>query len=103
MDILIASDLVYHAARKTFDTAIVVTEDGIYSSTLENVKDLGCHVEIATFQDNQNRELIRVADIRIPLDSVLNQYSSKIFPPDLDDNLGNTVERVGRVQKSFTK
>ena len=103
MDVLFASDLVYHAAKKTFDTAIVVTEDGMYSSALENVKDFGRHVEIATFRDNQNRELVKAADLRIPLDSVLDKYSSKIFPPEVDDNPGNKAERVGRVQKSFKK
>lgn len=31
VDVLLASDLVYYAARKIFDTAIVVTEDGDFS------------------------------------------------------------------------
>jgi uncharacterized LabA/DUF88 family protein len=103
MDVLFASDLVYYAARKAFDTAIVVTEDAVYASVLEEVKELGQHVEIATFQDSQNRELIRIADLRIPLDSVIDKYSSKIFPPDVDDNRGGTADRVGKVQKSFMK
>jgi hypothetical protein len=95
--------MVYYAARKAFDTAIVVTEDGDFFPVLELVKELGRHVEIATFQDSQNRELMRVADLRIPLDTVLSQYPSKIFPPDFDDNRGSTADRVGRVQKSFMK
>ena len=103
MDVLFAADLVYYAARKTFDTAIVVTEDGDYTPALEWVKELGKHVEIATFQDSQNRDLIRVADLRISLDSVIDKYSSKIFPADFDDNRGSTTDRVGRVQKSFMK
>jgi uncharacterized LabA/DUF88 family protein len=103
MDVLLASDLVYYAGRKAFDTAIVVTEDNDYFPALERVKELGCHVEIATFNDNQSRELIRVADLRITLDSVLDRYSAKIFPAGTDDNFGNQVEKVGRAQKSFLK
>lgn len=95
--------MVYYAARKAFDTAIVVTEDGVYASVLDEVKELGRHVEIATFQDNQSRELIQVADLRIPLDTVMNQFSSKIFPPDVADNRGGSAERVGKVLKSFMK
>ena len=103
MDVLIASDLVYYAARKAFDTAIVVTEDADYSPVLEKVKELGRHVEIATFQDSQSRELIRLADLRIPLDSVLDKFSSNIFPPDMDDKRETTPVRIDRVQKSFLK
>ena len=100
MDVLIASDLVYYAARKAFDTAIVVTEDAVYASVLEEVKELGKHVEIATFQDSQSRELIRVADLRISLDTVLDKFSSKIFPPDMDDNRGGPGDRGGRVKSN---
>jgi uncharacterized LabA/DUF88 family protein len=103
VDVLFASDLVYYAARKTFDTAIVVTEDGDYSPALDRVKELGPRVEIATFNDSQSRELIRAADVRISLDEVLDKYPSKIFPPDTDDNRGNAADRVGRVSKSFMK
>jgi uncharacterized LabA/DUF88 family protein len=103
MDVLIASDMVYYAARKAFDTAIVVTEDAVYSSVLEEVKELGRHIEIATFQDSQSRELIRASDLRIPLDTVLDQFSTKIFPSDVEDNRGGTADRVGKVLKSFMK
>lgn len=103
VDVLFASDLVYYAARDAFDTAIVVTEDGDYSSALEWVKELGRHVELAAFNDSQPRELIRVADLRIPLDSVLDKYSSKIFPPEAEDNRGNLVGRAGSGKSSFLK
>jgi len=103
MDVLIASDMVYYAARKAFDTAIVVTEDAVYASVLEEVKELGRHIEIATFQDSQSRDLIRASDLRIPLDTVLDQFSTKIFPSDVEDNRGGTADRVGKVLKSFMK
>ncbi len=103
MDVLFASDMAYYAARKAFDTAIVVTEDAVYASVLEEVKELGRHIEIATFKDSQSRELIRASDLRIPLDTVLDQFSTKIFPSDTDDNRGGTADRVGRVLKSFMK
>lgn len=103
MDILMASDLAYYAARKAFDTAIVVTENGDFFPALEKVKELGAHVEIATFNDSQNRELMRVADLRMSLDSVLEKYSVKIFPPDMDESRGNIAEKIGRTQKLFLK
>ena len=103
VDILMASEMVYYAARGLYDTAVVVTEDGDYSASLDRVKELGKHVEIAAFQDGQTKELIRTADVRIPLDAVLNQYAGKIFPPDPDDSRGNMSERMGSVQSSFSK
>ncbi len=101
VDVLMASDLVYYAARNAFDTAIVVTEDGDYYPALEKVKELGRHIELGAFNDSQNRELTRVADLRIPLDSVLDKYSSKIFPPDAEDNRGNLSGYSETVKKTF--
>ena len=91
VDVLMAADLVYYAARTAFDTAIVVTEDGDFCPPLENVKSLGRHVEIATFLDSQSRDLIRVADLYVPLDTVVDKYASKIFPSDSGENRGNTA------------
>lgn len=104
VDVLLASDMVYYAARKAFDTAIVVTEDGDYFPVVELVKDLGRNVEIAAFQDNQSRELIRMADIRIPLDTVLDKFSTKIFPPDMvDHHHGSPPDRLGQIPKTLLK
>lgn len=103
VDVLMASDMVYHGARNSYDTAIVVTEDGDYSVVLDLIKELGKHVEITTFQDSQSRELIRAADLRIPMDPLLNQYATKIFPPDTEDSRGNLADRIGSVQKTFLK
>jgi uncharacterized LabA/DUF88 family protein len=91
VDVLMASDLVYYAARKAYDTAIVVTEDGGFCPPLENVKALARHIEIATFLDSQSRDLIRMADVYIPLDSVIDKFASKIFPFDPNENRGNTA------------
>ncbi len=101
VDVLLASDLVYYAARKIFDTAIVVTEDGDFSPVLDRVKDLGRCVEIAAFNDSQNIQLIRAADLRVSIDDVLDKYSSKIFPPEMEDNRGNTAGPAARVPKAF--
>ena len=92
VDILMAADMLYYAARKVYDTAIVVTEDGDFFPLLENVKGLGAHVEIAAFLDSPSRDLLRAADVFIPLDAVLDKNGAKIFPPDSGDNRGNTVE-----------
>jgi uncharacterized LabA/DUF88 family protein len=104
VDILMASDLVYHASRNLFDTAIVVTEDPDFSIVLNYVKEFGKQVEIAAFNDGQGRELMRAADIRVPMDTVLNKFAAKVFPPeDDDDNIGNSTNRANPLKKIFPK
>ncbi len=92
VDVRLASDLIYYAARIFFDTAIVVTEETDFVAALSQVKDLGPHVELGLFRDAQHRELLSVADRMVPLDEVLDKFSSKIFPEIPEDNLGNRFE-----------
>ena len=81
VDVRMAADMVYYAARDFYDTAIVVTEDQDFSPAMGLVKDLGKHVELAIFPDAQSREMIRTADKILPLDEVVNAHASHIFPP----------------------
>ena len=81
VDVRMAADMVYYAARDFYDTAVVVTEDQDFSPPMSLVKELGKHVELAVFPDAQSREMIRVADRVLNLDEVVNSHASHIFPP----------------------
>ncbi len=79
-DILLASELLYRAGKNDCDTLIVLTEDSDLGHPLTLVKELGKHLEIALFPDNQPRELMQSADRIIPLQEVLTKFKKIIFP-----------------------
>ncbi len=81
VDVRMASDMVYYAARDFYDTAIVVTEDQDFAPAMSLVKELGKHVELAVFPDAQSREMIRMADRIVNLEDVVNGHSAQVFPP----------------------
>lgn len=81
VDVLMAGDMVYYAARNFYDTAIVVTEDQDFSPAMNLVKEMGKQVELAVFPDAQSREMIRAADKIVNLEEVVKSHSSHIFPP----------------------
>ena len=81
VDVRMAADMVYYAARDFYDTAVVVTEDQDFAPAMSLVKELGKHVELAVFPDAQSREMIRTADKLLNLDEILNAHASHIFPP----------------------
>lgn len=81
VDVRMAADMVYYAARDFYDTAIVVTEDQDFSPAMGLVKELGKHVELAVFPDAQSREMIRAADKILNLDEVVNSHAAHVFPP----------------------
>ncbi len=85
VDVRMAADMVYYAARDFYDTAIVVTEDQDFSPAMGLVKELGKHVELAVFPDAQNREMIRTADKVMPLDEVIHAQAAHIFPQAQED------------------
>ena len=81
VDVRMAADMVYYAARDFYDTAIVVTEDQDFSPAMGLVKELGKHVELAVFPDAQSREMIRAADKILSLDEIVNSHAAHVFPP----------------------
>ena len=81
VDVRMAADMVYYAARDFYDTAIVVTEDQDFSHAMGLVKELGKQVELAVFPDAQSREMIRAADKILNLDEIVNAHSAHVFPP----------------------
>ncbi|HET9869540.1 MAG TPA: NYN domain-containing protein [bacterium] len=81
VDVRMASDMVYYAARDFYDTAVVVTEDQDFAPAISLVKELGKHVELALFPDAQSREMVRATDKVVNLDEVVNAHASLVFPP----------------------
>jgi len=81
VDVRMASDMVYYAARNFFETAIVVTEDQDFAPAVALVKEFGKHVELAVFPDAQNKEMVRVADRVLNLEDIVNHHQTRIFPP----------------------
>jgi hypothetical protein len=49
-------------------------------------------LELGLFRDSQPKNLVVAADRIIPLEEVLDKFSSKIFPEIPEDNVGNRLE-----------
>lgn len=81
VDVRMASDMVYYAARDFYDIAVVLTEDQDFAPALALVKEMGKHIELAVFPDAQNREMVRVADKLVNLAEMVDSHADKIFPP----------------------
>jgi uncharacterized LabA/DUF88 family protein len=65
VDVMLATDLVVHAYKDHYDTAIVVSGDADFYPALQAVKDVGKHIEVAAFDMNMSSESARVADSTI--------------------------------------
>ncbi len=63
VDVMLATDLVTHAYKDNYDTAIVVSGDADFYPALQAVKDVGKHVEVAAFDMNISAESGRIADV----------------------------------------
>lgn len=59
VDVKLATDMIVHAFRNSYDTAILVSADTDYSAALQAVKDHGKHVEVALFSDRQTSVHLR--------------------------------------------
>ena len=68
IDVLIATDMLVHAARRNYDVAILVSDDTDFADAVQAVKDFGRNVEVALFGErNSSRRLRDVADRVIPM------------------------------------
>ena len=72
VDVMLATDLITHAYKDHYDTAIVVSGDADFYPALQAVKDVGKHIEIAAFDMNMSAESSRVAD-------VVNKFTKSYF------------------------
>ncbi len=68
IDVRLATDMLTHAFRANYDTAILVSGDNDFADAVQAVKDLGRNVEIALFgSPGSSRRLRDVADDVIAL------------------------------------
>lgn len=80
VDTRMASEILYRAAVKSYETALVITDNPDFVPVISQVKDLGVSVELFLFRDAQPRELVSVADLVVEIEAVLAKKGSKIFP-----------------------
>ncbi len=59
----IGVDMLAGASKNLYDVAVLVTGDGDLIHAVKAVKDLGKHVELATFPIGRSDELASVADV----------------------------------------
>jgi len=64
-DVGMAVDAVAMAAK--LDTVVLVTGDGDFAPLVESLKHIGCRVEVAGFEGSTAQDLIKAADLYIPI------------------------------------
>lgn len=69
-DFNLATDVIYHAAMNSFETAVIISGDGHFSRPLQYVKDLKKKTIVSSFRDSLNPELKTIANEVIELDSI---------------------------------
>lgn len=67
VDVMLAVDLVTHAYKDHYDSAIIVSGDADFYPALQAAKDVGKQVEVAAFDTNISGEAARVSDLHIKL------------------------------------
>ncbi|HTW97204.1 MAG TPA: NYN domain-containing protein [Acidimicrobiales bacterium] len=67
VDMRIGVDMVAGASKGLYDIAILVSGDGDLKEAVQAVKDLGKHVELATFRRGRSDELAAAADVNVEL------------------------------------
>ena len=68
IDIMLATDLLHFGWNNLYDVAILVSGDGDFAYALQAAKNMGKHVEVASFESNVSKDLLDVADNRHLLD-----------------------------------
>lgn len=63
VDMRIGVDMLALASKNNYDVAVLVTGDGDLREAVQAVKDLGKHVEVATFPIGRSDELVQVSDV----------------------------------------
>lgn len=70
----IGVDMLANASKNLYDVAVLVSGDGDLVEAVKAVKDLGKHVELATFPKGRSDELAAAAD-------VITQLSASAMTP----------------------
>jgi len=68
IDVMLATDLLLFASNNSYDIAILVSGDSDFGYTLQVVKNMGKHVEVAYFENAASRDLLNNADYLHQLD-----------------------------------
>jgi uncharacterized LabA/DUF88 family protein len=72
VDVQLATDMLTHSFKNNYDTAILVAGDNDFVPSLQAVKDMGKHIEVALFgKEETSQELRRVADKILPINAKL--------------------------------
>ena len=64
IDVMLATDLLYFAWNDFYDVAVLVSGDADFAYALQAVKNMGKHVEVASFESGVSKDLLDVADNR---------------------------------------
>jgi uncharacterized LabA/DUF88 family protein len=62
IDVMLATDVLYFASNNSYDIAILVSGDSDFGYTIQVIKNMGKHAEIAYFENAASRDLINSAD-----------------------------------------
>lgn len=65
----IGVDMVSLASKNLYDVAVLVSGDGDLTEAVQATKDLGKHVELASFATGRSDELAAAADVIIALNN----------------------------------
>lgn len=65
VDVKLSTDMIVHAFRNSYDTAILVSGDTDYAAALQAVKDQGKHVEVVLFGNDGTSQYLREVSDRI--------------------------------------
>jgi uncharacterized LabA/DUF88 family protein len=69
LDIKLATDLLVHAFRQNYDTAVLISGDNDFADALQAAKDFGRNIEVALFKPAGSQKLRDVADRTIEVDA----------------------------------
>ena len=62
VDALLVADLVYHAASKNFQYAVVISNDSDFGVALKRVEDFGCRTGLVSVMEKTPQRLIEACD-----------------------------------------
>lgn len=62
VDALLVADLIYHAAMKNFNYAIVISNDSDFAVALKRVEDFGCRTGLVSVLKKASQRLIDACD-----------------------------------------
>lgn len=62
VDALLVADLVYHAASKNFQYAVVISNDSDFGVALKRVEDFGCRTGLVSLVEKAPQRLIDACD-----------------------------------------